>query len=74
MADKKPPVLKLRDGALEITVWENPSDKGIFHTLDLKRTYKVGEEWKETTSIGKQNIGAAIALYNLAYVKISELE
>jgi len=68
------PAFKARDGALEITVWANTSDKGIFYSTDLKRSFMFEEEWKDTTSMGKQNIGAAIALYNLAYVKISELE
>lgn len=55
------PVQKFKDGTLEVAIWANETSEGkTFYSIDLKRSYKDGEEWKETTSLnGDQALKAA---------------
>lgn len=67
MAEKKKPVHKIKVGTNEIAIWENESDKGKFLTWNWKRSYKVGEEWKDTTSGRISDIPQVQLLLNEAY-------
>jgi hypothetical protein len=82
MAEKKAgPVLKLRDGALSVTVWKNEreveyrgkKENKTFYSVDLKRSYKDGEDWKDTSSIDYQSAPRAAVLLNSAYNAIVEI-
>ncbi len=69
------PVFKARDGALQLSVWANENNGDTFYSVDIKRSYKDSEDnWKETTSFTKRDLGALSMLSNLAFAKISELE
>jgi len=69
------PVYKSRDGALQLSVWANKGENGTFYSADVKRTFKDKQEaWQETYSMGKKDIGTAMVLLNLGYVKIAEFE
>lgn len=68
------PVFKTRDGAIQLTIWGNESSEGVFYSYDLKRSYKQGDEWKETTSFTKKDAGNVAMLTSLAFMKITELE
>jgi PHD/YefM family antitoxin component YafN of YafNO toxin-antitoxin module len=48
MAKGNQPVAKFRIGYVTATVWEN--DK--FHNVVLSKSYKDGEEWKDTDQLG----------------------
>jgi len=51
------PVKRFRDGAISVRVWKkehkNPEteDISIFYSIDMKRGYKTGDAWKNTSSI-----------------------
>lgn len=64
----KKPVFKLKDGLVKASVWENPSDKGVFHSVSIVRSYTDGNgEWKETTSLSGSDILRAANLLQQAY-------
>ena len=46
MADK--PVKKFRVGFVAAAVWKN----GDFYNVTLSRSYKDGEDWKDTDNLG----------------------
>ena len=54
---KNKPVYKIRDGALCLSIWRNEftdtqtGEIRSFYTMDMKRSYKRDDDWKETTSI-----------------------
>ena len=50
------PAHKLRDGAIEIAIWKNESDKGPFFSVTPSRSYKKGDEWKESDSYGQDDL------------------
>jgi hypothetical protein len=72
--ETKPPVAKIRDGNLEISIWENETEKGTRYAADgVIRSYKVGEEYKNTRSLSNGELLRAARLHELAYTKILEL-
>jgi hypothetical protein len=64
------PVHKLKDGAIEIAVWQNDGDKGTFYTVTHRRSYKQGDAWKESDSYGKDDLLALAKLLDLAHTWI----
>ena len=59
---------KIRDGRLAVTVWENTSEEGkVFYSTTLVRSYKDGEDWKETTSLNENDLLKSARLLNKAF-------
>lgn len=50
MENKKKPVFKSRSGVIDCAVWKQEGEKGDFLTVSIIRSYKDGEEWKQTNS------------------------
>jgi hypothetical protein len=48
MTDKAKPAHKIRNRALAVTIWKNSSDKGAWYSVTPSRSYKQGDEWKES--------------------------
>lgn len=47
----KQPSMKFRIGAVTATVWENGEKDNTFYTVNLSRSYKDGDEWKNSDSL-----------------------
>ena len=70
-ADKaRKPVHKLRDGAIELAIWKNEGDKGAFFSVTHRRSYKQGDEWKESDSYGQDDLLTLAKLLDLAHTWI----
>ena len=50
------PAHKIRSGALSVTIWKNDSEKGAFYSVVPSRSYKQGEQWKESNSYGQDEL------------------
>jgi hypothetical protein len=50
------PAEKFRDGAIEVAVWRNENEKGPWFSVTSTRSYKQGEEWKQSDNFGKDDI------------------
>ena len=67
------PVHKIRDGALCVNIWRNEftdnqtGEVRTFYTMDMKRSYKRDEDWKETTSINADDGLRVSNLFNRAH-------
>jgi len=46
------PAHKFRDGTLQVTIWRNPGEKGTWYSVVPSRSYKKDEGWRETESLG----------------------
>jgi hypothetical protein len=66
------PAHKLRDGALQVTIWRNPGEKGNWYSVIPSRSYRKGETWKETDSFGADDLLAMAKLLNQAHSWIVE--
>ena len=57
MPEKNQPAHKIRGaGGLTVTIWKNDGDNGPFYTVNATRSYKQGDQWKETTSFHPQDL------------------
>lgn len=51
------PVKKFRLGAIVCTVWNNPNEKGDDrYSASIVRRYKVGDDWRETSSFFPEDL------------------
>ena len=51
MSENKAPVKKFRCGSIVASIWENElKDKRVLLSVTLQKTYKDGDEWKESKS------------------------
>jgi hypothetical protein len=52
----KQPVHKLRAGGIEVSIWENEGQKGDFYTVSVRRSYKQGDEWKDSDNYAEDDL------------------
>ena len=66
------PAHKIRFGVLQVTIWRNSSDKGTWYSVQPSRSYKQGDEiWKETDSLGSDDLLPMAELHRQAFVWIA---
>ncbi|MDZ4779632.1 MAG: hypothetical protein SGJ19_05220 [Planctomycetia bacterium] len=53
---KSVPVHTVRHRRLKAAIWQNRVDSGIFHNVTVTRSYKVNDEWHETSSFGYDDL------------------
>lgn len=64
------PVHVVRFGAIKAAVWLNQTANGPMHNVTLTRSYKDGEEWKEATSFGADDLLPAAKALDSAHTWI----
>ncbi len=50
------PVARIRIGNITAAVWKNETANGGFHSVTLQRSYKEGDQWKQTHSFGHDDL------------------
>lgn len=50
------PVNEIRYGYVKVLVWANDTSNGTRHNVTVARIYKDGDEWKETSSFGRDDL------------------
>lgn len=68
------PAHKIRSGALHVTIWRNQSEKGHFYSVNSSRSYKDGDEWKESDSLSFDDLLAMAKLFDLAHTWIMQAQ
>jgi hypothetical protein len=74
MADKVKPAHKIRHRALTVTIWKNTSDKGSWYSVTPSRSYKQGEEWKESDRFDGDDLLPLAKLLDQAHTWIVSAE
>ena len=64
------PAYKLRNGVLQATIWRNHSEKGTWYSVNLTRSYKIDQGWRETSALGQDDLLPAAKLLDLAHTWI----
>jgi hypothetical protein len=64
------PAHKIRNGVLQATIWRNHGEKGTWYSVNLTRSYKVDEGWRETDALGQDDLLPAAKLLDLAHTWI----
>ena len=50
------PVHEIRLGAVKAAIWANETDSGVRHNVTVARLYREDDEWKTTTSFGRDDL------------------
>jgi hypothetical protein len=73
MASNEKPRHKLRNGALTVTIWRHEGgEHGPWYSATPSRSYKQGEEWKESDSFGPDDLLRLAKLIDQADTWITE--
>ncbi len=64
------PAHKIRSGPLQVTIWRNRGENGNWYTAIPSRGYKRDDGWKETDSLGFDDLLAMAKLLDLAHTWI----
>lgn len=71
---EKQPISSQRYRNLEASVWRNESAEGPFFTASLKRSYKVDDEWNDTSiTLGNDDLLPMARLLDRAHDAIDDL-
>jgi len=69
-AEQKPvkrPVHEVRMGRIKATIWENETREGTRHNVSLSRIYKDGDQWKDSSSFGRDDLPLVAKVADLAH-------
>jgi hypothetical protein len=54
---KQRPVYEARYGRIKVVAWANDSDKGIWYSVQVTRSYKDGKgEWHQASTFGRDDL------------------
>lgn len=66
------PAKKFRIAILQATIWRNFSDGRTWYSVNLTRGFKTDEGWRNTDSLGQNDLQPARALLEMADKWIAE--
>jgi len=67
---KQQPVHEIRLGAIKATIWENQTDAGVRHNVNVSRLYKEEDQWKQAESFGRNDLPLVAKVADLAHTWI----
>ena len=67
---KQKPVHEIRMGRIKAAIWANDTDNGTRHNVTITRLYKDGDEWKTSTSFGREELPLVAKVADMAHTWI----
>ena len=64
------PVHEVRMGRIRAAIWENETQNGTRHNVTISRLYKDGDDWKDSTSFGRDDLPLVEKVATLAHAWI----
>ena len=64
---KAKPVHEVRLGRIKAAIWANETDNGTRHNVTITRLYKDGDEWKTSTSFGREELPLVAKIADMAH-------
>ena len=64
---KTRPVHEIRMGRIRAAIWQNQTDNVVRHNVTMSRLYKDGDDWKDTTSFGRDDLPLVAKVCDLAH-------
>ena len=68
------PIRVFRLRGVKAAIFENHAADNVFHKVSLQKIYREGEEWKTTSSLGRDDLPVARLLLDRAWEFILETE
>ena len=53
---KNRPVHEIRLGRIKAVIWANETSEGTRNSVQIRRLYKDGDDWKESDSFGRDDL------------------
>jgi hypothetical protein len=53
---KQQPAHEVRLGSVKAAVWANQTEGGVRYNVTFERLYREGEQWRSTTSFGRDDL------------------
>ena len=69
---KARPVHEIRIGRIKAAIWGNETQNGTRHNVSISRIYKDGDEWKDSTSFGRDDLPLVAKVVDRAHDWIFE--
>lgn len=63
---KQRPVHEIRLGRIRAAIWANQNDNGTWYNVTLSRSYKDGEDWRSSSSFGRDELLTLAKVADLA--------
>ena len=63
----KRPVHEIRLGRVRAAIWENETQNGLRNNVTLSRLYRDGEQWKDSTSFGRDDLPLVAKVVDLCH-------
>ena len=70
--EKTKPVHEVRLGRIRAAIWENETQNGTRHNVTVSRLYKDGDQWKDSTSFGREDLPVVCKVLDMAHTWIYE--
>ena len=67
---KQKPVHEIRMGRIKAAIWANDTDNGTRHNVTITRLYKDGDEWKTSSSFGREELPLVAKIADMAHTWI----
>lgn len=61
------PALELRRGLIKVRIWRRRSKQGARYSLSVVRLFRNGDQWKESTRLGRDDIPLVRVVLDEAY-------
>ncbi len=71
-ATKNRPVHEVRLGRIKAAIWENATQNGSRHNVTVSRLYKDEDQWKDSTSFGRDDLPLVAKVVDMAHSWIFE--
>ncbi len=68
------PVDHIRLGNISASIWRNETDNGAIYNATIQRSYKDGDDWKNTESFGRDDLLTVAKVADQANSRIFELQ
>ena len=66
----KKPVHEVRLGRIRAAIWENATQTGTLYNVTLSRLYKDDNQWKDSTSFGRDDLPLVAKVADLCHTWI----
>jgi hypothetical protein len=66
----KAPVHEIRVGRIRAAIWENETQNGSLHNVTFNRSYRDGDNWKNSTSFGRDDLLLVAKVADMAHTWI----
>lgn len=61
------PQHEIRRGLIKVRIWQRRSKQGVRYSLSIVRLFRNGDQWKESTRLGRDDLPLARLVLDEAY-------